>query len=356
MDVYDDPLSPVFSPQKPVLENKAYSIWPESHQHAWLDIKVFYVRVASTSLGQAPEILTMYYSPGSTSTSIEVNGGRIPHCGDTCLILKRDRLDKESAEVTYVSTDNLRTNGPLSFRVLDKEDLLICGYIERSDCSTVKYGTDSEQSQRSFNSAQHAWRMECTCFMVSSKCSFIRSRKNFSALPCHPPCVEVYLAGQVSGLPVILTETVNLVARRKSLRHETMYTIFEDEHETLSDSLAVDECFQGVERQDSLHTVLAERSTPEEDFLRGDCQYIKQDGFCGTDEHHQCDYLCRSDENMCFEVDDGRFSWFRAGVRVGFGIGLGMCLGLGLGVGILVRTYHSTTKAFNSRTFLRKFL
>eukprot|EP00249_Psilotum_nudum_P011853 c23424_g1_i1 orf=164-1219(+) len=351
MEVFYDPVKPLSALESQSIVN--CSMHAKRWLPAWLGIRVFYVRVSCCSLKCSPEILTLRYFPISVSTSMEMNGVRVSDYRDAFLILKRDRVDKESAEVTYVSTDNLRTSGAFCFTVYDKDDQLICGLCERYDCSDAKIvgdchgNLDSEQTQStSFQrmGSQHGWRIECACVMGSSKCSFTRSRPNFSALTCPPPCVEVYLAGRVCGLPVVLTETVKLIAKRNHTRYKTMHTILEDEHAALPYNPTVDRPIQGSEKSELLQRELVDTSTAEQNGFDGSLECEVQDDFYSP---YQLSY---------FHSEEGQLSWFKAGVRVGLGIGLGMCLGLGLGVGIFYRTYQSTAKIFNRKTFLRNFL
>ncbi|KAM1011682.1 hypothetical protein ACFX2C_046994 [Malus domestica] len=49
-------------------------------------------------------------------------------------MLHRDRVDKESSEVTCVSTDSVRVTGGVEFEVYKNNDMvLLCGSLERME-------------------------------------------------------------------------------------------------------------------------------------------------------------------------------------------------------------------------------
>ncbi|KAM1342662.1 hypothetical protein ACFX2F_006954 [Malus domestica] len=47
------------------------------------------------------------------------------------LMLRRDRVDKESSEVMYVNIDNVRVTGGVEFEVYENNDMVLCGSLER---------------------------------------------------------------------------------------------------------------------------------------------------------------------------------------------------------------------------------
>ncbi|KAL3349124.1 hypothetical protein AABB24_022319 [Solanum stoloniferum] len=66
------------------------------------------------------------------SVLLEINGCLIPASDTVSITLRRDRVDKGSSEVTYVSTDNVRVFGTVKFEVHEeKEELILCGSLER---------------------------------------------------------------------------------------------------------------------------------------------------------------------------------------------------------------------------------
>jgi len=114
--------------------------------------------------------------------------------------------------VTYVSTDIVRINGGVEFEVYEKENLLLCGSLER---------LESE------------WSMECytAASTISSGASaFFQPKLGISS-----PSIEVYIAGRCSDSPVILTKMINISPRRKPLRHGALDAIPEVDDETGKD-------------------------------------------------------------------------------------------------------------------------
>lgn len=99
---------------------------------SWLDSKVFYVRVTDSEIDDSiPEYLTLNHVPWSRDTLLEVNGVRTSIYSDgVSSLLRRDRLDKKSEEVTFVCTDSVRVSGSVKFEVFDKDVLLLSGSLE----------------------------------------------------------------------------------------------------------------------------------------------------------------------------------------------------------------------------------
>lgn len=290
----------------------------------WLDVRVFYVRVSCCSLDEAPESLTIRYVPRTVGTSFEVNGSRISPAEEAVRILRRDRVDKESAEATYVSTDRLRTTGTLPFEVCDRKETLICGSLNKSDVWSDGQGFDRVGHMGTLTKGRKpGWFMECKC-VCSPRCALLKGRGDFLNSGSLSPLMEVYVAGQYSVSPVILTQTVQLVAKRKICRRGTLDVIPEaDESERASNNEALADIASQME-EDTFYQEVDKRPS----------------GALGMYE-----------SGSYMEGDDGEITWFNAGVRVGVGIGLGMCVGIGIGVGLLMRTYQATT-----RTFRRRFL
>ena len=100
----------------------------------WFDLRVFYVRVSKFKVDDStPEFLTLNHIPLDPDTLLEVNGTRSSIYSDgVSLLLRRDRVNKESEEATFVSTDSIRLTGSVKFEVFDKKDLILSGVLEMS--------------------------------------------------------------------------------------------------------------------------------------------------------------------------------------------------------------------------------
>ncbi|GFZ15178.1 transmembrane protein [Actinidia rufa] len=61
--------------------------------------------------------LTLRHLLREIEVSLEINGSRISALESTALTLRRDRLGKESSEVTYVSNDSVKLTGAVEFEV-----------------------------------------------------------------------------------------------------------------------------------------------------------------------------------------------------------------------------------------------
>jgi hypothetical protein len=122
--------------------------------------------------------------------------------------------------VTYVSTDSVRVTGGVEFEVHENQDLILCGSLERMETnwSNGCSGLD--------NDARTGWSMDCymAASIGSGSSAFFQPKLGVSA-----PSFEVYIAGCCSGVPVILTKTIQMSPRRKPLRHAVLDAIPEDE-------------------------------------------------------------------------------------------------------------------------------
>ncbi|CAM6012798.1 unnamed protein product [Sphagnum balticum] len=309
---------------------------------SWFDVKVVYVGVRSCPLEDAPESLTMRFPPRNIGTALEVNGGRISPSEETNLILRRDRIDTESAEATYVNTSNLRTTGTLLYNVLNKDEAILIGSLEHEEKSS---SCSSATKHQVYNNAAHGhhnccvsksiinpcWHMENSCVVGQGGCAFsrVRQREHTRMPTATPAAMEVCMVGWDSGTPVILTQTVQLTARRRPNWQASLDVIPEAEVLGKPPVMTVDE--PGLITDSNMFP-----------YYFGDKAAAAGGGV------HCCDHL----EGIGhWEGDDGEMSWFNAGVRVGVGIGLGMCLGVGIGIGLFVRTCQTTTKTFR-RGFL----
>ncbi|XP_057454687.1 uncharacterized protein At1g01500 isoform X2 [Lotus japonicus] len=180
---------------------------------ACLEIRLFYVRISPCVVDSVPDYLTLCHPHREIGVSIVINGSAVPGSkAPSPLTLRRDRVDKESAEVTYVSTDSVRLTGGAEFEVYEKEGLFLCGSLERLDAD---WGSGS------------GWTMDChlaTGSIGSGSSAFFRPKLGVSA-----PSIEVYVAGCCSGVPVILSKTIQMSPRRRVPRHFTLDAIPEDE-------------------------------------------------------------------------------------------------------------------------------
>ncbi|GER42474.1 erythronate-4-phosphate dehydrogenase family protein [Striga asiatica] len=267
----------------------------------WFATRVFFVKIGNFVLDNStPECITLNHVPLSPDTILEVNGKRcsMDSEGISC-ILRRDRVDKKSEEATFVSTDSIRFTGSVRFEVFDKEDLVISGVFEMS-------GTNGFTGES--NNSAKKWSMNCES-AICNGVGFLKGKRIVSSKSLLLPKIEVYVAGCFSGIPIILTKTIQVCSRQKH-RKGMLNTI--PEYDATEEELHDDDDESGHDLQDY------------------DSLYWRRTEYTEGEE-------------------DGDLSWFNAGVRVGMGIGLGICLGLGIGVGLLVRTYQTTTKTITRR-------
>ncbi|KAJ7941206.1 putative Erythronate-4-phosphate dehydrogenase family protein [Quillaja saponaria] len=261
---------------------------PSLNHSAWFEIRLFYVRVVPCVIDSVPDHLTLCHLHREIGVSLEINGHRIPASEAASLTLRRDRVDKESSEVTYVSTDSIRVTGSVEFEVYENEGLILCGSLERMEANwtngNVGLGNDSKTG----------WSMDChmAAAIGSGSSAFFQPKLGVSS-----PSIEVYVAGRCS----------------------------EDEE-------------REEKEQKGSNGLISNRKLqitgPEVDDY-------ESDGKIGYGFQYEDIYT----------GEDGQLSWFNAGVRVGVGIGLGMCLGVGIGVGLLMRSYQATTRNFRRRFF-----
>lgn len=276
----------------------------------WLEIRLFYVRLTPCVIENVPERLTLHHLRREiSSAALEINGCRISAADSASVILRRDRLDKDASEVTYVSTDNVRVTCAVEFEVLERSDMVLCGSLERMESP---WGNSTE------NDSKTGWSLECyvPAAVGDGSLAFFQPRMGVSA-----PAIEVYIAGCCGRVPVILTKTVVMSPKRRVSRHVILDSIPEDmeSEEGKNGSLVPHLKSQGIE---------AENLAYESSYGGNGNKYYTEEMYYG---------------------EDGQLSWFNTGVRVGVGIGLGMCLGVGIGVGLLMRSYQATTRNFRRR-------
>lgn len=189
----------------------------KSRPSSSFEIRLFYVRISACVTDTVPNLLTLSHLRRQIGSSLEINGSRIPSDDIVSLSLRRDRIDKDSSEVTYVSTDSVQVIGALDFEVFDGEDLILCGSLERLDQPVWINGrTGPDKGSKS------GWSMDC--YAGGSLSAFFQPKRGISS-----PSIEVYVAGCSSGFPLILTKTIQLSPRRQPTRHVILDSIPEDE-------------------------------------------------------------------------------------------------------------------------------
>ncbi|KAH9311158.1 hypothetical protein KI387_026193 [Taxus chinensis] len=279
----------------------------------WLNLKVLYVRMSSCPLKKSPKYLSMHLIPKDFSVGLEVNGEHIAPSEIGSSVLQRDRIDEKCEEVTYVSTDSVKTTGPLRFKVYHKDVLLVCGKLERLDSGVEDFVKDKELG----------WRMDC--YAEFGLVDWVLLRRNIELRPWNhlAPVMEVYFAGCSLERPVIFTKRLQLVCMRNGAGRPCLDVIPEDE-------------------EIAKHSKSRAKSDPS--FQITDCIDSED-----LDENVRPTFSEFDPGSEYIEEEDGELSWFNAGVSVGVGIGLGMCLAVGVGVGLLVRTYQTATKTARRR-------
>ncbi|KAL3515173.1 hypothetical protein ACH5RR_022075 [Cinchona calisaya] len=304
-----------------VVENGYHSSSPRHYNYqsgsirtslSWLDLRVFYVRVSKCEIDDStPQHLTLNHVPLDRNTLLEVNGVRTSIYSDgVSTLLRRDRIDKKSEEVTFVSTDSCRMTGSVKFEVFDKDVLVLSGALEL--CNTNGFiGADSRNHDQS-------WSLNCESDALSG--TGLLKGNQYMNIESGSPSIEVYVAGCFSGSPIILTKSLPLGHKRTQMRKAMLDSI--PEYETT-------EC-----QKDNSLSAFGMPITEQQNYKPEIEDY----------SHHYpgMEYL---------EGEDEELSWFNAGVRVGVGIGLSICVGLGVGVGLLVKTYQGTTRNFRRRLF-----
>lgn len=199
-----------------VAKTTPLTTFPSLTHSACLEIRLFYVRISPCLVDTLPDHLTLCHARRHVAVSLVVNAAPVPASTPATLPLRRGRVDRHAAEVTYVATDTVSLSGSADFEVYENDALFLCGSLERLD-SEWRNGSGSGSG----------WGMDChvAAGSVGSGCSaFFRPRLGVSA-----PSIEVYVAGCCSGVPVILSKTIQMSPRRRVPRHATLDAIPEDE-------------------------------------------------------------------------------------------------------------------------------
>ncbi|KAL0426048.1 UNVERIFIED_CONTAM: hypothetical protein Sradi_1139600 [Sesamum radiatum] len=350
-----------------------------------LEIRLFYVRIVPCAVDHLPDHLTLRHLRRELGVFLEINGARIPSSNAVSIALRRDRVDKDSSEVTYVTTDSIKISGPVEFEVCEEGkdlDLILCGSLQRADAAAAwSNGSVLE------NDSKTGWSMDCyvaNAIAANGRSTFFQPKIGICS-----PSIEVYVAGCCSGVPVILTKTILVSPRKKVSRQGMLDAIPEDEEmgkeqRSLSNGLLRQRKLPLINSLNSTYFMMRKailfpwRSELKISLLRlcsisfgmfvptvtlvpSENSWLQKCNHVMFMEEDRDDY--ESDgkvihnyytEDM-YPGEDGQLSWFNAGVRVGVGIGLGMCLGVGIGVGLLMRSYQATTRVsgggFSSFTF-----
>lgn len=282
---------------------------------SFLEIRLFYIRIIPCSTTHAPPSLTLTHLRRPINVSLQINGSKIASYDPVSLRLHRDRLDSASSEATYICTENIKLSAASDFEVYDdtSKTLILCGTlekIERAWSNGTVYWSKEDRKKSS------GWSMDV----------FVGAGINGSGLMkgiCLHPTVEVYVAGCYGGVPLILTQTVQIIPRSKKV-YGGLDSIPEDD--------------ESAERK--------ENGLVSQNIMKPVGEGESDDGY-ESDMKHRPTYYPEG----WYIDEDGQLSWFNAGVRVGVGIGLGMCVGIGIGVGLLMRSYQATTRGFRKRFF-----
>ncbi|CAA6667443.1 unnamed protein product [Spirodela intermedia] len=196
----------------------------------WFDLRVFYVRFTGFEVKDStPEHLTLTHIPLSPNTIIEVNGRRSSIYSEiVSSSLRRDRVDRETEETTFVGTDSIRLTGSMRFEVYDKDDLVLSGALE---LTSGDGGAAVEGKSRG-----KTWSIRCwpPAAATAGNGGFLKGRQQAEA---QIPAAEVYLTGCFSGSPIILTETLQLGLPKKNQRKTTLDSIPEYEPKDFRSSL-----------------------------------------------------------------------------------------------------------------------
>lgn len=254
-------------------------------------MNVFCIRMNTFALSESiliPESLTLHVLPRSNPTALEINGRRFHPSSSAFLTLQRNRAEENSEdEITYVGTDTIRLSDNLCFEVYLRDKPLIFGTLEKRQ----------ELSEDLI--PETTWTVECS--------SRLEYSSKWSLDTMSVPTVDLYVSGRISGFPIILTHTLQLLPRKERVRHCTLDVIPEENE--------IAESWLDLSKLDS--------NDSESSFL---------------ESKSGCDSDC--DWESSVEAEELEESWIDTGLRFGIGVGLGMCLGLGL----LVSTYQRTSK------------
>lgn len=332
---------------------------PTSGANVWLDIRVIYVRISAPAISyaEAPERLLLRCLPRNFRSELEINGARIPPSEPASLNLRLDRMDESSSEAMYVSTDKLRLSSSLPFAILHNDEQLAEGLVSCREGLPPSWAVGVEGQALSSNPraswdvepSSHCrvadsqplpleWGMRCNCTVSPTWPGFfIKSIQDLTTGQPVQPSLEVCVVGKCDGTSIMLTDQVQLLARKRSQWKGGLDAIPESEGSGRGAIIAWrppedPSCSSPMDELDPREGEAAEQNQRPQGALER--LWPTPAGL----------------ENLYGEVDEnGEMTWFNAGVRVGVGIGLGMCIGVGIGVGLIVKTYQATTRPFRGR-------
>ncbi|KAK6142782.1 hypothetical protein DH2020_023130 [Rehmannia glutinosa] len=181
---------------------------PPSFTGGCLEIRLFYVRITPCAVDNLPDQLKLRHLRREVGVLLEINGTRIPSSDAVSINLRRDRVDKDSSEVTYVSTDSVKISGPAEF--------------ERADPAAAWSNENALD-----NDSKTGWSLECyvATSIANGRSALVQPKKGVCS-----PSIEVYIAGCCSGTPVILMKTV-LISPRKKVRQGMMLDAIPEDEE-----------------------------------------------------------------------------------------------------------------------------
>lgn len=251
---------------------------PDDPVHAkpgkqWLDMKVFCLRLnASGFISKSikiPETLTLHFLPRSNLTVLEIKGRRVHPFSSAFLTLQRNPNGRKSeGQIAYMGSDSIRTSDNLCFEVYLRDNPLIFGRLEKIQ------ETSEEVMPKS------TWTVECSSRLEYS------SKWCFDAMSI--PTVSVYVEGQIWGIPVIVTQTLQLLPRRKRSRQCTL-DVIPEANET------AESCSN-----------LSDYTELEDDYY--DCSFPE----LNSDFDCNCDGDCDCDCDWV-EIEEQEDSWIEAG-------------------------------------------
>uniref|UniRef100_A0A0D3DZE4 Uncharacterized protein n=1 Tax=Brassica oleracea var. oleracea TaxID=109376 RepID=A0A0D3DZE4_BRAOL len=235
-------------------------------QSSWLEVRLFYVRIAPCVVDSVPDSLTLAAKPALPSRSTAF-----------AFLPPRRRLLSSAATESTGSPRRRLTSAP---RPIEG------AWSNNGTVSDPKTG----------------WGLDCYMAMGGNGSSSSSSSSSSS--------VEVYIAGCCGGVPVILTKTIQASPRRKVARHVTLDSIPEDE-EVYKDH-DVDVVATGDGRK--LHIMKESQVDDESEMKMGDSYYYYPEGMY-VDEDGQLSWFNAG---------------VRVGVGIGLGMCLGVGIGVGL--------------------------
>lgn len=172
---------------------------------SFFEIRLFYVRISPCSIDTVPSSLTLAHLRRPIGVCLEINGSKIPSSDQTSLLLRRDRIDRETLEVTYVSTDGVKLTGAVDFEVIDdRGNLILCGSLEKMEAAWSNGSIGSDKDPKT------GWSMDCYLAASINGSGLLQPK-----LGIVNPLIEVYVAGCFGGVPLILTQTVQMSPRKK---------------------------------------------------------------------------------------------------------------------------------------------